>query len=90
MTKWIAVADDDITTLKVAGRILNNNNLRISAMNSGMALLSFLKENKPDLILIDADMIGMNGVDTLKLMREQEKKQRTMATPGRRPTWRRP
>lgn len=81
MTKWIAVADDDITTLKVAGRILNNNNLRISAMNSGMALLSFLKENKPDLILIDADMIGMNGVDTLKLMREQEKKKGTKATP---------
>ena len=81
MKKWIAVADDDITTLKVAGRILNNNNLRMSAMNSGMALLSFLKENKPDLILIDADMIGMSGADSLKLLREQEKKSGAKPTP---------
>ena len=62
MTKWIAVADDDITTLKVAGRILNNNNLRMSGMNSGMALLSFLRENRPDLILLDGGSGQVNAV----------------------------
>ena len=81
MTKWIAIADDDITTLKVAGRILNNDIMRVSAMNSGMALISFLKENKPDLILIDADMIGMSGADTLKMVRDQEKKKGAKPTP---------
>lgn len=81
MTKWIAVADDDITTLKVAGRILNNNNLRMSGMNSGMALLSFLRDNRPDLILLESDMIGMSGADTLKLVREQEKKNQTKPIP---------
>lgn len=71
---WIAVVDDDMTTLKMAGRILSNNNMRVSAMNSGRALLNFMKENRPDIVLLDIAMPEMDGFDTLKLLREQEKK----------------
>ena len=74
LTNWIAVVDDDMTTLTVAGRVLSNNNMRVSAMNSGKALLSFVKENKPNLILIETDMPVMNGIETLKKLREWENK----------------
>lgn len=81
MTKWIAVVDDDMTTLTVAGRVLSNNNMRVSAMNSGRALLSFLKDNRPDLILIETDMPGMDGAETLKKLREFESAKGLKATP---------
>ena len=74
MAKWIAVVDDDMTTLTVAGRILSNNNLRVSAMNSGKALISFLKENDPDLILIETELPQMDGIETVKKLRSFEQK----------------
>jgi len=73
MTNWIAVVDDDMTTLKMAGRILSNNNMRVSAMNSGKALLTFMKDNRPDIVLLDISMPDMDGFETLKLLRIQEK-----------------
>ena len=81
MTNWIAVVDDDMTTLTVAGRILSNNNMRVSAMNSGKALLSFMKDNKPDLVLIETDMPEMNGIDTVKKLRDYEEKKGLKAVP---------
>ena len=81
MAKWIAVVDDDMTTLTVAGRILSNNNLRVSAMNSGKALIGFIKENKPDLILIETEMPQMNGIETLQKLRDAEKKKGVAPTP---------
>ena len=81
MAKWIAVVDDDMTTLTVAGRILSNNNLRVSAMNSGKAFISFIKDNKPDLILIETELDQMNGIETIKKLRNFEKKNGRTPTP---------
>jgi len=73
MAKWIAVVDDDMTNLKLAGHILSKNNMRVSAMTSGKALLHFLQDNKPDLILLDIMMPEMDGFETITKVREQER-----------------
>ncbi len=72
MADWVAVVDDDTSNLKMAGHILREKNMRVSALRSGEALLEFLEENKPDLILLDVHMIGMDGFQTLQLLRERE------------------
>lgn len=81
MTNWIAVVDDDMTTLTVAGRILSNNNMRVSAMNSGKAFLSFIKDNKPDLVLVQTDMPEMDGITTVQKLRDYEGKKGLKAIP---------
>lgn len=73
MAKWIAIADDDMGNLKMAGHVLSKSNMRVSAMNSGKALLQFMRDNHPDLILLDIMMPEMDGFETLKRLREQEK-----------------
>ena len=73
MADWVVVVDDDIMNLKMAGRILSTNNMRVTALKSGQALLDYIKENEtPDLILLDINMPGMDGFETLKKLREQE------------------
>ena len=73
MADWVVVVDDDIMNLKIAGRILSTNNMRVTALKSGQALLDYIKENEtPDLILLDINMPGMDGFETLKKLREQE------------------
>ena len=73
MADWVVVVDDDIMNLKMAGRILSTNNMRVTALKSGQALLDYINENEtPDLILLDINMPGMDGFETLKKLREQE------------------
>ncbi len=61
---WIAVVDDDISNLKMAGHVLSKNNMRVTALKSGKALLEFLRDNRPNLILLDVKMPGIDGFET--------------------------
>ena len=68
---WVVVVDDDITNLKIAGHILSKNNIRVTALKSGMALLDYVQANKPDLILLDIKMPHLDGFETMKLLKAQ-------------------
>ena len=81
MTDWIAVVDNEMATLKLASRILSNNGMRVSAMSSGKALLTFLKGETPDIILMDAVMPEMDGFETLARLRKQEEKNGSAQVP---------
>lgn len=73
MADWIIVVDDDVANLQVAGTILSRNNMRVTALDSGQALLDYVKENgAPDLILLDINMPLMDGFETLKKYRSLE------------------
>ena len=62
MADWIVVVDDDISNLKIAGKILSSNNMRVTALNSGQSLLDYVREKgAPDLILLDINMPEMDG-----------------------------
>ncbi|MGN1146979.1 MAG: HD domain-containing phosphohydrolase [Lachnospiraceae bacterium] len=67
---WILVVDDDTTNLRMASRILSAENMRVSCLKSGEDAIMFLQENRPDLILLDVHMPGMDGFDTLAAVRE--------------------
>ena len=73
MADWIVVVDDNMANLQMAGTVLSKANKKVSAMKSGQRLLTFMKENEPDLILLDIMMPEMDGFETLRLLREQEK-----------------
>ncbi|MCI7130842.1 HD domain-containing phosphohydrolase [Frisingicoccus sp.] len=74
MADWVIVVDDDMMNLKMAGHILSQNYMRVTALKSGQELLDYVKDHDaPDLILLDINMPGMDGFETLKRLREQEK-----------------
>lgn len=82
MAKWVMVVDDDTANLKMAGHILSRNNMRVTALKSGQALMDYIPEKGfPDLILLDIKMPGIDGFETLKLLREYEKSVNAETTP---------
>lgn len=73
MADWVIVVDDDTANLKMAGHILSKAGMRVTALKSGQALLSYVAEHgSPDLILLDILMPDMDGFETLLKLREQE------------------
>lgn len=69
---WVAVVDDDEMNCKLAERILTKNDIIVTKLVSGEELLNFLKDNHPDLILLDINMPGMDGFETMKRLRAEE------------------
>ena len=69
--EWIVIVDDDGTNLIYAENILKQHNLRVSTLSSGEALLELLKEQKPDLILLDIMMSGIDGLETFRRMKRE-------------------
>ena len=72
MSDWILVVDDDTQNLKMASRILSGEKLRVSCLKSGVDTMKFLQENRPDLILLDVHMPGMDGFETITAIRENK------------------
>lgn len=63
--KHILIVDDVTTNLKVAAEVLQDH-YQLSMAKSGAQALDFLKKVKPDLILLDIRMPGMDGYETLE------------------------
>ena len=73
MSDWILVVDDDASNLRMASHILSAENMRVSCLKSGEDAIRFLQENRPDLILLDIHMPGMDGFETIAAVRSNPK-----------------
>ena len=66
----ILVVDDDPMNLRMAEFILEREGYIVCKVESGMECLNYLKDNKPDLILLDIEMPVMSGIKTLEIIKE--------------------
>lgn len=71
MKKHILIVDDNVTNLKIAEKTLKEY-YKVTLLISGAQTLKFLNKNRPDLILLDINMPGMNGYETLKEIKKNE------------------
>lgn len=73
MSKKILVIDDDSMNLKVAEFILSKKGgYEVLRAESGEDGIKILDENSVDLVLLDIEMPGMNGIATLKEIRKND------------------
>lgn len=68
----ILSVDDDVVNLEIIKAILEKS-YRIECLSSGSACLTFLEENTPGIILMDVSMPGMDGFETCKNIRQNDK-----------------
>lgn len=76
---WVMVADDDTMTIRMIGTCLSEDNIRVTAFTSGQDLLDNIGGDLPDLILLDVNMPGIDGFETMR--RLQGKSDRIAAVP---------
>lgn len=70
--KRILIVDDSKINLKVANQILKPYNFNVKMVESGYECLEALETQTFDLILMDIMMPKMNGVETLRRLKEMD------------------
>jgi two-component system chemotaxis response regulator CheY len=70
LMKHILIVDDSAVIRKVARRIFENLQFRTAEAEDGKAALALCRDTKPDVILLDWNMPGMDSYDFLKELRK--------------------
>lgn len=65
----VLVVDDDPTLRAAVTRGLNLEALRVEAVDSGEAALTYLESAAPDAIVLDVGMPGMSGIEVVRRLR---------------------
>lgn len=67
--RTVLVVDDSITIRKVTARMLERHNIVVETAKDGVDAVALLKENAPDLMLLDVEMPRMDGFEVASFVR---------------------
>jgi DNA-binding response OmpR family regulator len=69
MAKKILIVDDNALMVEVLSYILINNGYDVIALNNGSEVFRNIKANHPDLVILDAFLPGIDGIEICKLLK---------------------
>lgn len=72
MFKKILLVDDDKLVLNSTRRYLEGQGFKVAAAGSGAEAVVLARESKPDLLITDAEMKGLDGFTLCKVVKETE------------------
>lgn len=67
--KKILICDDDLGILEVMKIILEEEGFKVKTLESAKGIIKKISEFKPDLLFLDIWMPGMEGRETVKLLK---------------------
>jgi len=71
MVTDILLIDDETDYSETMGFWLMANGYKVSIASSGMEGLESIEKSKPDIVFLDMQMPGMDGIETLKKIKER-------------------
>lgn len=73
MSKKLMVIDDEIGLCNVVRRYFSEKGYTVFISQEGGEAISILKTEKPNILILDIKMPGINGVEILKLAKQLNK-----------------
>lgn len=68
---YILLVDDDRQVVTFLKQVLEESGYSVTGTTSGKAALAFLRERRPDLLILDLNMPKVDGFDLLKIGRSE-------------------
>jgi DNA-binding response OmpR family regulator len=72
LNETVLIVDDDALVRDLLARFLELRGYQVRTAKSGIDALSMVADFKPDVMVLDLAMPGMNGLDVLRSLREKE------------------
>jgi two-component system alkaline phosphatase synthesis response regulator PhoP len=69
--KRVLVVDDDVKTVELVKLYLNRDGYRVMTAYDGIEALRLARESRPDLIVLDLMLPGMNGLEVCRTLRNE-------------------
>jgi len=69
--KRVLVVDDDVKTVELVKLYLNRDGYRVITAYDGIAALRLARESRPDLIVLDLMLPGIDGLEVCRRLRDE-------------------
>ena len=70
MSKKILVVDDDVSFVRLVERILQGAGYEVLIATNGLSALKTVRDDKPDLVLLDIMLPGVDGFEICRRLRD--------------------
>lgn len=81
----LLIVDDETDVREFAANFFRKRKVDVITAASGEETLSVVEKEKPHLILLDIKMPGIDGIETLRCLKEKDKKIKVIMVTGRKP-----
>jgi two-component system, OmpR family, alkaline phosphatase synthesis response regulator PhoP len=71
MNELILVVDDEPKIVRLARDYLEQSNFRVLPVSDGQAALATARQEKPDLVVLDLNLPGLDGLDVCRALRRE-------------------
>ena len=71
MNELILVVDDEPKIAKLARDYLEKSGFRVATAGDGTTALAVARHDRPDLVVLDLNLPGMDGLDVCRALRRQ-------------------
>ncbi len=75
MGKKVLVANSDVTVQQVTSYFLNLDGFDVKTVGDGVSAMEEIERFSPDIVLLDPELKGINGIEIFNLMQEKEEYQ---------------
>ena len=81
----LLIIDDEIDVREFAANFFRRRKIEVITASSGEEALKIIEGEKPRLILLDIKMPGIDGIETLKYIKEKDKDVKVIMVTGKKP-----
>jgi two-component system alkaline phosphatase synthesis response regulator PhoP len=71
MNELVLVVDDEPKTAKIARDYLESSGFQVTTASNGVDALATARHERPDLVVLDLNMPGMDGLDVCRALRRE-------------------
>jgi len=81
----LLIVDDEADVREFAANFFRKRKINTLIASSGEEAIELAEKEKPDLILLDIKMGGIDGMETLKRLKEKDQNYKVIMVTGRKP-----
>jgi two-component system response regulator (stage 0 sporulation protein F) len=81
----LLIVDDEVDVREFAANFFRKRKINALTASSGEEAIDIVEKQKPDLILLDIKMTGIDGIETLRRIREKDKDMKVIMVSGKKP-----